>query len=45
VKPVPENVYQAIPRLKGTRFLIDQDGALVVTAGADNSVILIVNPA
>jgi hypothetical protein len=45
LKPVPENVYQAIPRLQGTNFLIDQNGALVVTAGADNSVILIVEPA
>jgi hypothetical protein len=45
LKPVPDNVVQAIPRLKGTNFLIDQNGALVVTSGADNSVVLIVDAA
>jgi hypothetical protein len=46
LKPMPENVYEKIaPRLKGTSFLIDQNGALVVTTGADNLVLLIVEPA
>ena len=34
LKPMPEIVYEKIgPQLKGTNFLIDQNGALVVTAG------------
>jgi hypothetical protein len=45
LKPVPANVYRTIPRLKGTSFLIDRNGSLVVTAGPDNAVVLIVRPA
>lgn len=45
LNPVPAIVYEKIaPRFQGTNFLIDQNGALVVTAGADNLVVLIVEP-
>lgn len=44
VKPLPDNVIQAYPRLKSMNFLIDQNGALVITAGADNTIVLIVEP-
>ena len=46
LKPMPQDIYEkTAPQLKGTNFLIDQSGALVVTAGKDNSVVLIVEPA
>jgi hypothetical protein len=46
LKPMAENVYAKIaPQLEGTNFLIDQNGALVVTASKDNLVVLIVEPA
>jgi hypothetical protein len=46
LKPTPDIVFERLaPQLKGTRFLIDQNGALVVAAGDDNAVVLIVEPA
>ena len=47
LKPMPDELLQkaAAPQLKGTKFLIDKNGALVVTASADNLVVLIVEPA
>lgn len=45
LKPMPENVSAKIaPQLKETNFLIDQNGALVVTTGKDNLIVLIVGP-
>ncbi|MEJ2378776.1 MAG: hypothetical protein P8Y71_26470 [Pseudolabrys sp.] len=44
-KAMPDNVTAKIAaQLKGTRYAIDKNGALVVTASADNSVVLIVPP-
>jgi hypothetical protein len=46
LKPTPDVVTEKLaPELKGTNILIDQNGALVIAAGADNSVMLIVEPA
>jgi hypothetical protein len=46
VKPVPAEVTDRIASgLKGTNYLIDKNGALVVTTGADNVVVLVVAPA
>jgi hypothetical protein len=45
LKPMPDDVTASIaPELKGTNFVIDQNGALVVTAGPENIVTLIVEP-
>jgi hypothetical protein len=30
-------------QLRGTRFLLDRNGSLVITSGADNEVVLIVS--
>lgn len=46
VKPVPAEVTGRIaPGLEGANYLIDKNGALVVTTGADNVVVLVVAPA
>jgi hypothetical protein len=45
VKAMPDIVYEKIaPQFKETNFLIDQNGALVVTASAENLVVYIVEP-
>lgn len=45
LKPLPaEVVDRTAPQLKGARYLIDRNGALVVAAGADNRVVLVVAP-
>lgn len=44
LKPLPENAAHAFPQLKESKFLIDRNGALVITAGTDNSVVLVVEP-
>jgi hypothetical protein len=45
LKPIPEPVAGTIaPSLKGTSFAIDQNGALVVTSGADKVVVLVLAP-
>jgi hypothetical protein len=46
LKPMPDILAdKLVPQFKGTHYLIDQNGALVVTAGADNTVVIIVEPA
>ena len=46
LKSMPADVVEKIaPQLKGANYLIDQNGALVVTTGTDNVVVLIVAPA
>jgi hypothetical protein len=46
LKPTPDILAERlVPQIKGTQFLIDRNGALVVTSGADNTVVLIVEPA
>ena len=43
LKAMPEFVAAKIsPELRGTRFLFDRDGSLVITAGPNNEVIVIV---
>ncbi len=45
LKPLPAEVAGGIvPQLKGMNYLIDRNGALVVTAGEDNRVVLVVAP-
>jgi hypothetical protein len=45
VKPLPAEVAEGIvPQLKGMNYLIDRNGALVVTDGTDNRVVLVVAP-
>lgn len=45
LKPLPAEVAVTVaPQLNGMNYLIDRDGALVVTAGADHVVVLIVEP-
>jgi hypothetical protein len=45
LKPMPEDVYgKTAPQLKGTNFLLDQNGALVDIMGKENLVVLIVGP-
>jgi hypothetical protein len=45
LKPVPDNATATIaPELKGSNFVIDQNGALVITAGPENIVVLVVEP-
>ncbi len=45
VKSIPADAAAKIaPQLQGTNYLIDKNGALVVTAGADNAVVLIIAP-
>lgn len=46
LKPVPADVTDRIaPGLKGASYLIDRNGALIVTTGPDNRVVLVVGPA
>ena len=46
LRPVPGIIVEKlVPKLKGTKYLVDQNGSLVVTAGADNTTVLIVEPA
>lgn len=45
LKPLPAEVADQIaPQLKGAQYLIDRNGALVVTSGAENVVVLVVAP-
>ena len=44
LKAMPEFVAEKIsPELRGTRFLFDRNGSLVITAGPNNEVVVIVS--
>lgn len=42
--PVPEQVSEKLPKLKGAKFAFDQDGSIAITAGINNRIIGIVPP-
>jgi len=45
LKDIPDIVFLKVaPSLKGAKFMIDPDGALIITAGRENRVALIVEP-